>query len=260
MQSRPAAGWSTISVGGKPVDVFVPKQPAEHPSAVLYLHGHGLLTLKGNEVYTTELDRRGLYCACPFGGRAWWGKNRCSDFDPAVSPRTHLAEAVLPWMAETWKVTPPGIALLGVSMGGQGALRMSYDSPCQFPTVAALAPAIDFHRWYGQGLPLDELYPNREAARQDTVILHLNPLNWPRNQFIACDPTDADWFDGVDRLAMKLSSSGVPFERELELQAGGHSWDYFNSLAARVMEFLDKSLERERNRLPVTNPFKSAGE
>ena len=35
-------------------------------------------------------------------------------------------------------------------------------------------------------------------GNQTTVTLQLHPLNWPRHQWFACDPTDADWFEGVD--------------------------------------------------------------
>ena len=111
--------------------------------------------------------------------------------------------------------------------------------------MAVISPAVDFHNWYGQGLPLDEMYPNREAARQQTVTLQLNPLNWPRHQLLVCDPTDAEWFEGVERLAMKLSSIGIPFESDFKTSHGGHSWDYFDRMARPVLEFVANRLERE---------------
>ena len=44
------------------------------------------------------------------------------------------------------------LALLGVSMGGQGALRMAYKYPNIFPTVAAISPAIDFQKRIDEGV------------------------------------------------------------------------------------------------------------
>ena len=252
---HPGAGWSQVEIRGKPADIFVPQRPAEHIAAVLFLHGHGaaerleISTLRDNAPYTAELEARGLHVICPHGARAWWLDRPCGDFDPRVTPQAHLREAVLPWLAETWAVRPPAIALMGVSMGGQGALQLAYRFPREFPSVAALAPAIDFQNCWGRGLPLDEMFSNREAARQATAILHLNPLNWPRHQLVVCDPADAEWFESADRLVGKLSSIGIPFEADLETTHGGHSWEYFNHMAPRVMEFLAASLEQERRRV-----------
>jgi S-formylglutathione hydrolase len=95
------------------------------------------------------------------------------------------------------------------------------------------------------------MYATAEAARQDTATLLLHPLNWPRQQLLMCDPTDAEWFEGTERLASKLSSTGIPFESDLGTQHGGHSWSYFNHVAPRAMEFLMRGLEQERRRLPT---------
>ena len=77
----------------------------------------------------------------------------------------------------------------------------------------------------------------------------MTPLNWPKHQLLACDPADAEWFEGVERLTMKLSASGVPFESDLETSSGGHSWDYFNSMARRVISFVSDRLEQESRRV-----------
>ncbi|MFN7804485.1 MAG: alpha/beta hydrolase-fold protein [Planctomycetaceae bacterium] len=243
--------WRQVEVGGKRADLFVPERPSPHRFTVLFLHGHGELTLCDNQVYTAELERHGLACLCPSGRRSWWGDRVCTEFDPRQPPRQFLLEAVVPWLKVHLQVEPPAIGLLGVSMGGQGGLKLAYLAPQQFPVVAALAPAIDFHRWYGQGYPLDDLYESAEEARQDTATVLIHPLNWPRHQFLLCDPADTEWFEGIERLASKLSSSGIPFEKDFETRAGGHSWDYFNHQAPVVVRFLSERLEKERLRLPT---------
>lgn len=243
--------WQQVEIGGKSADVFFPAKRGLENYAVLFLHGHGLMTLKDNAIYTGQLERLGLACVCPSGRRSWWGDRICCEFDQHISPTAYLRQDVLPWMAEHCQSAPPAIALLGVSMGGQGALRLAYRFPEQFPIVAALAPAVDFQIWHGRGFPLDEMYDTAEAARQDTATLLLHPLNWPRHQLLMCDPDDAEWFEGTERLASKLYSTGIPFEKDLTTQHGGHSWDYFNHIAARVMEFLVERLDQERRRLPT---------
>jgi pimeloyl-ACP methyl ester carboxylesterase len=243
--------WKTVAINEKTVDVFVPGKRAPTNFAVLFLHGHGLATLKDNETYTALFERNGLACVCPHGKRSWWGDRVCPEFDARRTPVDYLRHSVLPWMEAHCQAGPPAIALLGVGMGGQGALRLAYRFPQQFPIVAALAPAVDFHLWHGRGLPLDEMYATAEAARQDTATLLLHPLNWPRQQLLMCDPTDAEWFEGAERLASKLYSTGIPFERDFTTQHGGHSWDYFNHIAPRVVQFLLRGLEQESRRLPT---------
>jgi pimeloyl-ACP methyl ester carboxylesterase len=247
--SPPAGTWSQIEIAGKTADVYEPSRPADHNRAILHLHGHGLTTLKDNPVWSAELERHGLRAVCPHGQRSWWLDRICREFDAEITPLRYLLEQIVPYVAGRWGTRPPGIGLTGISMGGQGVLQLAYRHPREFPVVAAIAPAIDFHHWHGRGLPLDAMFATREAARQETAILQIHPLNWPRHQFFACDPADAEWFDGADRLAMKLSSSGILFESDLRTSRGGHSWDYFNAMAAPVLKFVAERLESESRRL-----------
>ena len=94
-----------------------------------------------------------------------------------------------------------------------------------------------------------EMYGDRESARQDTALLHVHPLNWPRHQYFCCDPADERWFESADRLRMKLGSLGVMFERDLETTGGGHGFDYYNRMAEKAVGFLHNGLERERLRV-----------
>ncbi len=242
-------GWQAIDIGGKSADVFEPAHPKEPACAILFLHGHGLQTLIGNPIYTAELERHGLRAVCPHGQRSWWLPVVCPEFDVELSPVGYLRSHVLAFLAEQWRIRPPAIGLLGVSMGGQGVLQLAYRHPTEFPIAAALAPAVDFHEWFEQGLPLDEMFPNREAARQQTAVLQIQGMNWPRHQLITCDPTDHDLLPSVERLASKLRSSGIPFESDFTTSHGGHSWDYFNHLAPRVIQFLAERLEAEHRRV-----------
>ena len=76
-------------------------------------------------------------------------------------------------------------------------------------------------------------------------------LEYLTAEMLLCDPTDTEWFEGVERLASKLSSSGIPFEKDFDTRAGGHSWDYFNYQGPAVVQFLAERLEKERLRLPT---------
>lgn len=241
--------WSTVEIAGKRADVYEPPAPATPGRAVMHLHGHGLTTLRDNAAYSAEFDRHGLYAICPHGQRSWWLDLICAEFDPQITPMRYLLDSVVPWIESRWGVRPPAIALSGNSMGGQGVLQLSYRYPREFPVVAAICPAIDFHKWVGQGLPLDEMFPDRESARQQTALLQIHPMNWPRHQLLVCDPTDYEWFEGVDRLGMKLSATGIPYEHDFKTSRGGHTWEYVDAMARPVMEFIASRLEQESRRI-----------
>jgi pimeloyl-ACP methyl ester carboxylesterase len=249
--SEPMGAWSETEIAGHRAGLFEPQSPSPHGFVVIYLHCSESASLRGYTAFTRQFERHGLRVIEPVTGRSWWTDRIWPEFDPDISAEAYVVERVVPFVAGRWQARPPQLALLGVSMGGQGALRMAYKYPGKFPTVAAISPAIDYQKRIVEGVDpgLEFLYRDAEDARQDTALLHIHPLNWPRNQFFCCDPTDLRWHDSADRLRMKLSSLGVPFECDLETQAGGHSFDYATQMAELAVGFIAERLERERLRV-----------
>lgn len=234
--------WKQIEIGGHKADVLEPAEPLTE-RAVLFMHGHGEQTLVDNPVFTELLGNRGLRTICPHGGKGWWLDRACEAFDSTRTPAAWVTDEILPWVAANWNAAAPRVALLGVSMGGQGVLQMAYPKGREFPVVAAISPIVDFYNCLGNGFPLDDMFADAEEARQWNVTLNLNPLNWPRYQHLFCDPTDI-WLEGCERLGMKLSASGILHERDFETTGGGHTWDYFNKVAPKAIEYLAKKLQR----------------
>jgi len=242
--------WTEIEVAGHPCHLFEPTKPTGHGETVLYLHGSHKEHLADHPRVVREFEKHGLRVVAPITGLSWWGDRVSPDFDPQLSPETFILKHVLPMMVERFECKPPRIALMGVSMGGQGALRLAYKHPNTFPVVAAICPAIDFQQKVDEGDPvLSQMYVDAEVARQDTATLHIHPLNWPRHQWFCCDPNDERWWESADRLRMKLYSLGVPYECDLETEAGGHTWKYFSRMAVPALEFIANRLERERLRI-----------
>lgn len=242
--------WNTVQVAGHPVECYAPAVPSEHGYVVIYLHGVHLGRLEGNDAFEREFDRYGLRVIVPQTKRSWWSDRICPEFDESITAERHVLDNVLPYVAATFGTEPPGIALLGTSMGGQGALRFAFKHPNVFPVVAALSPAIDYQfRYDDEHHGISVLYEDEEAARQDTATLHVHPLNWPRHVWFACDPTDEPWYSSADKLAMKLSALGIPHETDMETIAGGHGFGYYNHMADKAIAFIHERLEKERLRI-----------
>jgi S-formylglutathione hydrolase len=238
-------GWSRVEVGGKPVDVF---DPADRPRfAVLHLHPVGGEMPSENAAYTAAYAGHGFAVVAPHGGQTWWADRVCPDFDPTLTAERHLLDNVVPWAEARWGQRVRAAA--GISMGGQGAVRLGLKHPDRFPAVASVAGAFDYHERYGRGTPLDTMYESRERCRLDTAVLHLDPARWPPHVWLACDPLDEEWFRGNDRLHEKLSAYGVPHATDFETSHGGHTWAYFDAMAGPMAAFLRRGLEVEARRL-----------
>jgi S-formylglutathione hydrolase FrmB len=242
--------WSNVDLSGHEAEVYEPAAPHPHGYVVVYLHGVHLNSLRDKPAFEREFARHGLRVVCPRTGRSWWSDRICTEFDPEVTAERYVVDQVTHWIRSRWGVQSPRVALLGTSMGGQGALRLSFKHPQRFPLVAAISPAIDYHLRMDEGdETLQKMYADREEARQDTATLHVHPLNWPRHVWFCCDPADLRWHESADRLRMKLAALGIPHACDLETSGGGHGFEYYSRMAAAAVAFLVERLESERLRV-----------
>jgi S-formylglutathione hydrolase FrmB len=249
--SRPH--WSTITVAGRECELFAPPAPAAG-RAVVWLHDLAEERLCDAAPFRDPLEAARVPVIAPRSGRSWWLDRPMPGYDAGMTPERFVVDAVRAEIERRFAVRPPGIAVMGVGMGGQGALRIAYRHPAVFPVAAAVAPAIDFHRGMREAGDLAdgelfdtlwEAFGDVERARQDTAILHVHPLNWPRHQYFASDPADALWHDGADRLRSKLVALGIPHVAALEPRA-----DFAAAAAAAAVAFVLAALDAEGRRLP----------
>jgi len=238
------ASWITLDLAGHEVDLFVPAE-RRTDIALLVLPDQGARAAE-SEALTAALDRARVAAVAPHGDGCWWLDRVEPAFDAETTPLAFLNDHVLPLIAERFVVGPPGVKLLGWGVGGQGVLQLAYRRPREFPAVVAIDPAVDFHELHGRGTAIDGLFPTREAARQQTATLRMQGVGWPRRQLLVADP-QGFWFEGAERLWMKLRSIGVPVESEFAATAGGDAARFFEAQAGRVVAFLTT----ERATLPV---------
>lgn len=236
--------WDTTDLVGHAVDFFMPPSPRDD-AVLLYLPGPGERA-SNSAALTDALRRFRLPTVSPDGDGTWWLDLVEPTFDASLPALRFLIDHVVAFIEERFGVQPPAIRLLGREDGGQGVLQLAYRRPREFPAVAAINPAIDFHELHGRGMPLDDLFPTREAARQQTAILRMQGVGWPRRQLLIAD-RQSFWFDGVDRLEMKLRSMGIPLESDFTATTDGDAGRFFEQHVARAVEFL----LTERANLPV---------
>jgi S-formylglutathione hydrolase len=242
-----ANDWTEIAINGKPADVFEPESRPRF--GLLFLHDTDGETLRDRPVFTDLCNELRLAVVCPQGKESWWLDRMCPEFAASTSAENHVVKGVLPYFGERWAIPARGVAIMGVGMGGQGALRLAFKHRGLFPVVAGIAPALDFHELYGQGTPLDDMYESKEQCRQDTALLHVPPHDYPPHIYFCIDPADRRWFRGNDRLHEKLNALGIEHRFDFAVQGGGHSWEYYNRMAEPALRFLFEGLEAESRRL-----------
>jgi len=253
----PHPWWSLVTVAGRPCEMFAPPE-AVPGQALVFLHDLLGRPLSQSDAIRSAVEAAGLPTLAPLTGRSWWLDRIMPTFDRALSPERFVRECVVAEIGARFGVQPPGIAVVGVGMGGQGALRLAYRHPGVFPIAAAIAPALDFHLGMRHAAERDdgelfdtlwETFGDVERARQDTAILHVHPLNWPRHQWFASSPDDLDWHDGASRLHGKLVALGIPHEAVLEGTPGEDRAAFERRMAGAALDFVMAALDKESRRV-----------
>ena len=241
-------GWKSATIAGKRADLFTPSQSSPRFGRSICIAPVNNRSRTNRHIPSCSKNwglAASARTATPHGGPI----ESVASFDPTMTAERFIVECVAPEAVDAWQLCAAQIGVFGISMGGQGALRIAFKHSALFPVVAGIASAIDYHQYYGQGTPLDEMYASKEQVRQDTALMHIHPSEQPRHIFFCCDPDDSEWFRGNDRLHEKLMALGVAHECDLETRAGGHTWQYYDHVAERVLRFLVAALEQESRRL-----------
>lgn len=241
--------WTTIAVAGKFAEVYDLAGAVKPRFGVIYLHDSTLESLCDRTTFTRLFDELQLACVCPSGQLCWWADRICPAFDDNRTPERHVVDDVMALCADRWGLRERSIGLLGIGMGGQGALRIAFKHPERFPVVSAISPAIEYHELHGMGQNVEDLYDSKEQCRQDTAPMHVHPSQYPPHVWFCVDPDDRGWFRGCDRLDEKLNALGIAHVADLATRAGGHSWAYFDRMAEPAVRFLIAGLEKESRRL-----------
>jgi S-formylglutathione hydrolase FrmB len=157
----------------------------------------------------------------------------------------------LPAMERRYRIGSTGAqrGIMGVSMGGYGALHYAFKYPEKFAAVSATMPALDEHLPRQLDLPmldraLAEVFgnPPNAAFYENNSAMHLArvvPLTALRRLtiYFDCGAQDRFGFErGVAELDKLLSDRGVP--HEAHIYPGGHNWQF-------VTEHLDGALQAQ---------------
>lgn len=244
-----SGSWVRSNVAGHPVEAW---EPAAGPftEAILFFHDLDELSPARRDDWREIIESSPIPVVCAIAGRTWWLSIPTAEF-PEAGPLGWVQSEVVPWIEIRWGIKPPHFGVIGVGMGGNGALNLTYRAARKFPVVSVISAAVDFHIYQQHEPVLQAAFESEEAARQQTAILHLHPLNWPLSQRIACDPLDRHWIDGCERLASKLSSSGIPFDRDFDTTTRGDRNLYDTQQLRKSLDYVIANLPAAVRQLEV---------
>ena len=191
----------------------------------------------GLRALEAALIAEGLGVLTVDAGPSWWATRGPT---PAW-----FAESLRPWLGERTS------GLVGVGVGGQGALRVAYGRGDRWACAAAVAPACDLGRWHGRGSGLDDEFATADDARQAEAPLFYNPLSSTRAQLIWCDPRDEACAPSAMRAVSKVASSGGPVDADLETEAGDGRDAYVAARAGELAAWAAAALKRAAERPPL---------
>lgn len=242
------SGWRTVFVEAKKVDIYYPQgvERAEALRPVIYLHGHSGATLHGRRAFEKMAADHGFVLICPQGGVSWWTDRPHASFDSELSAEDFIIEYLVPYVREYLdpRVRAKTLAIAGISMGGQGALRLAFRHPDVFPIVFSIAAAIRYDSVYGSWEEIAQLYGSREEAEADTAAHHIDSGRRPWKIGLYIDPADEDWIEGNYEFQQALAAKGVVHEYDFRTTGGGHTWTYFYATAPKMGRFLADAFEQ----------------
>jgi pimeloyl-ACP methyl ester carboxylesterase len=165
------------------------------------------------------------------GGGLYWNPH------PGDDPMAMLVDEVIPRFRRIGLGrSPVGLGVVGISMGGYGALLLAEKHPQLLSAVAAISPAV----WtsYAQARAANSgAFASASDFASDDVIAHASALD--RVPLRIASGNDDPFHPGVVALARLLPSSAI-----VELTAGCHDGTFFASQQHQTLAFLGSHLRR----------------
>ena len=216
---------------------------------VVMLHGYGanhadaLAGLSPAQAVALQVDGRPLTAMAMVtvdGGNGYWNPH------PSDDPMAMVIGELMPLCRRLGLGRPPRrIAMMGISMGGYGALLLAEKHPHLITAVAAISPAI----WtsYAQAQAADAgAYASAAAFAANDAVTHASAL--ARVPVRIASGYDDPFYPGVQALARALPAAAV-----VDFAKGCHTGAFFAAQQPPSLAFLARhlaSLNAQSRRTP----------
>ncbi len=236
-----------------PYRLFLPpfyhtRENAERRYPVIYLlHGVGARYDEwsgyGVEEVANELLRDGKFVhaiiVAPQGGLGYWVNQEGG----GVPWADYVSGDLVGHIDTTLRTLtqPEARAIGGLSMGGEGALRIAMQNPDVFGIAAAHSPSL--RTSFDQFAPeLQELFGDEESWRAATPLWLVVDTDTAYDLTLAIDVGEDDpWRPNVELLHKRMLNRGI--SHRFEVLPGGHEAEYWIEHVPDYLHFYGSALE-----------------
>ncbi len=209
-------------------------EPGSTLPLVVMLHGFGgnhtnavagMSPSKALALHVDALPLAPMAMVTVDGGGGYWNPH------PRDDPMAMVIEELVPMCQGMGLGRPPHkIGMMGISMGGYGALLLAERYPRLIAAVAAISPAI----WtsYAQAQNANGgAYASAQDFARDDVVTHADAL--ARTPVRVASGTDDPFHPGVEALAREL-----PAHSSVHFSKGCHTGSFFTAQEPPSLQFL----------------------
>jgi S-formylglutathione hydrolase FrmB len=210
---------------------------------VYMLHGYGgnySDFIKNIPSIKTDVDRYHFIIVCADGRRNSWYFD--SPVDSASRYETYVSKELVDWIDAHYKTIRDrsGRAIMGLSMGGHGALYLSFRHQDVFGAAGSMSGGVDFRPFpknWDISAQLGAYSEHPENWDANTVINLTHLLKPDGSLALIIDDGYDDFFYKVNLdLHNKLLEEKIP--HDFIIRPGGHSWTYWsNSVPYQLLFF-----------------------
>lgn len=176
---------------------------------------------------------------CPDGNETSWYFD--SPVDPEWKYETYVAIELVNWIDKNYKTIKDrkGRAITGLSMGGHGALYLSFRHQDVFGAAGSMSGGVDitpFPLNWNIAKRLGDYDKNSDRWKENTIVNMIHLLV-PNKLALIIDCGKEDFFYQVNmKLHEQLQYSNIP--HDFIIRPGVHNWEYWtNAVKYQLMYF-----------------------
>ena len=209
--------------------------------SVLYLlHGAGgnyKSWIEKATIIKDLVDQHQYIIVCPDGGKTSWYFD--SPIDANYQYESYITKELIPFIDKKYKTisNPKGRAITGLSMGGHGALYLSFRHQDLFGAAGSMSGGVDFTPFplkWDIAKRLGSYKDNKQRWKHNTIVNMIHFLDGNLKLIIDCGYSDF-FFDVNQNLHQKLQYSNI--KHDFIVRPGSHNWKYWKNAIEYQMVF-----------------------
>ncbi len=192
-------------------------------------------------------DKYEFIIVCPDGGYAGWYLD--SPLKKESQYETYIAKEVIQFIDENYKTIkePIGRFITGLSMGGQGAIRLISKYPELFDAAGSMSGVMDLSeatKKYGLIQLLGDYESNKNLWQMNSCLNIIDNLSG-KNKGLIIDCGIKDRFIESNR-KIHQKMMDLKIQHDYYERPGGHSWNYWvNALDYHLLFFKKRVTQEE---------------